>query len=79
MIFGGTGGIVLSVLMISLSISFLTMALNVVVLGDPNPVHDKFYGCLLFLLLQAFTGIIMGVLIFSTVLGQISSSIMGIL
>lgn len=79
MIFGGTGGIVLSVLMISLSISFLTMALNVVVLGDPNPVHDKFYGYLLFLLLQAFTGIIMGVLIFSTVLGQISSSIMGIL
>lgn len=79
MIFGGTGGIVLSVLMISLSISFLTMALNVVVLEDTNPVHDKFYGYLLFLLLQAFTGIIMGVLIFSTVLGQISSSIMGIL
>ncbi len=50
----------------------------VVVLGDPNPVHDKFYGFLLFMVLQAVAGLIFVSIIGATLISQIGSSIPGL-
>ncbi len=54
------------------------MALTVVVLGHQNPVHDKFYGYVLFIALQFITGLILFLIIGGTVMGQIGSSIPGL-
>ncbi|WP_251717068.1 zinc ribbon domain-containing protein [Lactobacillus agrestimuris] len=75
MLLAGPGGVVMSTIMIWLSVALFGMALTVVVVGDPNPVHDKLYGYLLFLVLQFITGAIMTILIFSTVLGQFGSAL----
>lgn len=79
MILAGPGGVVMASLMLWLSAIFFGMALTVVVLGDPNPVHDKFYGYLLFIVLQAITGVIVFMLISSMILGQIGSSFLSLI
>lgn len=71
----GPAGVTISSLMVILSIGFFSMALSVVVLGDPNPVHDKFYGYLLFVVLQFITGLIVTMIISGTVASQIGSSL----
>lgn len=79
MVLMGPAGTVISSLMVILSIVFFSMALTVVVLGDANPVHDKFYGYLLFIALQFITGIILFGIISATVVSQIGSSLPGIM
>lgn len=69
----------LSKLLFYLAIIWFMMSLTVVVLGDPNPVHDKFYGYLLFLVLQFLTGFILYYAIGLGVIIQISSIIMGLI
>lgn len=54
----GPAGIVISTIMLWLAAIFFSMALTVVVLGDQNPIHDKFYGYFLFIALQFITGVI---------------------
>lgn len=79
MVLMGPAGAVLSSLMVILSIAFFSMALTVVVLGDANPVHDKFYGYLLFIALQFITGLILFIIISTTVASQIGSSLTSIM
>lgn len=74
MVLMGPAGVFISGLMVSLAVTFFSMALTIVVLGDPNPVHDKFYGYLLFIVLQFITGVILFMLISGTIASQIGSS-----
>ena len=62
----------------SISTVFFSMALTVVVLGDQNPIHDKFYGYFLFIALQFITGVILFLIIGGTIFSQIGSSIPGL-
>ncbi len=78
MLIMGPAGIAVSVLMLWLAESVFELALMVVVLGDPNPVHDKFYGFLLFMVLQAVAGLIFVSIIGATLISQIGSSIPGL-
>lgn len=78
MLIMGPAGIAVSVLMLWLAVSVFELALMVVVLGDPNPVHDKFYGFLLFMVLQAVAGLIFVSIIGATLISQIGSSIPGL-
>lgn len=75
MLIMGPAGIAVSVL---IAVSVFELALMVVVLGDPNPVHDKFYGFLLFMVLQAVAGLIFVSIIGATLISQIGSSIPGL-
>lgn len=79
MILAGPSGVVMASLMLWLSAIFFGMVLTVVVLGDPNPVHDNFYGYLLFIVLQAITGVIIFMLISSMIIGQIGSSFLNLI
>ena len=79
MILVGPSGVVMASLMLGLSAIFFGMVLTVVVLGDPNPVHDNFYGYLLFIVLQAITGVIIFMLISSMIIGQIGSSFLNLI
>lgn len=74
----GPAGIVISTIMLWLAAVFFSMALTVVVLGDQNPIHDKFYGYFLFIALQFITGVILFLIIGGTIFSQIGSSIPGL-
>ena len=74
----GPAGIVISTIMLWLATIFFSMALTVVVLGDQNPIHDKFYGYFLFIALQFITGVILFLIIGGTIFSQIGSSIPGL-
>lgn len=74
----GPAGIVISTIMLWLAAIFFSMALTVVVLGDQNPIHDKFYGYFLFIALQFITGVILFLIIGGTIFSQIGSSIPGL-
>lgn len=71
----GPAGMIVSLTMLWLSAIFFGMACTVVVIGDPNPVHDKFYGYLMLLALQFITAVILVVIIGSTIASQIGSSL----
>lgn len=67
----------ISATMIILTIIFFIMALTVVILGEPNPVHDKFYGYLLFIAIQFVISLILIYLIDITIISQNIGSYIG--
>lgn len=73
MVAAGPAGVVMSSLMLILSVVFFSAGLTVVILGDPNPVHDKFYGYILFLVLQIIVGFIVTTIIGTTLISQLGS------
>lgn len=77
MVLMGPAGAAVSIFMVTLAVGFFSMALTVVILGDPNPVHDKFYGYFLFTALQFIAGFIITLIISATIMSQIGSSFSG--
>lgn len=77
MLLMGPAGVAFSAVMLWLSILFFSMALTVVVLGHQNPVHDKFYGYVLFIALQFITGLILFLIIGGTVMDKLDPLFQG--
>lgn len=78
MLLMGPAGVIVSGIMLWLSVIFFSRALTVVVLGDQNPVHDKFYGYFLFIALQYITGLILFMIICGMIMSQFGSSILNL-
>ncbi|MDD6420582.1 MAG: zinc ribbon domain-containing protein [Lactobacillus delbrueckii] len=73
MMFTSTTGGVLPILMLVLIELFFSKAITVSLLGDNGEAHDKFYGYILFLVIQGITTLILIMVIGSSVLSQIKS------
>jgi hypothetical protein len=72
MLIFGVAGAFLGTLMLWLALTVFEIALTVVVIGDANPVHDKFYGYFLFVVLQ-----FIAVLLFASIAGGIIGTQIG--
>lgn len=73
-IFGAAGSFI-GTFMLFLSFTVFEVAMTVVVLGDSNPVHDKFYGYFLFVVLQFIASTLFTTIAISIIGTQIGSTV----
>lgn len=71
----GVSGSFLGTFMLMLAYIVFEVALTIVVVGDANPVHDKFYGYLLFVLLQMIASMLFMTMAAGIIGTQIGSDI----